>query len=253
MTRVRRPSATRRRLLVAAASLAGHAAVVLVLIGAQAETPAPVEAPPISVSLIDPPPPPPQQPEPEPPEPTPPAPPQPTPPARAEPPPRRVVARPTPKPPPEVAPLAAAAAPPAERPGDGESRVGEGELASASRAGAGGAGGDCDMAGRLQRALRKDRMVRAAVASATADGGAIRVWNGAWVRHPGQDGGGLAGVREAILWEVGFAPAACRSEPVRGLVLISLGEGAGAGRLVLGRGAWRWSDLLHSRRPSRSG
>jgi len=73
------------------------------------------------------------------------------------------------------------------------------------------------------------------------------------VRHPGQDGGGLAGVREAILWEVGFAPAACRSEPVRGLVLISMGEGADAGRLVLGRGAWRWSDLLHSHRPARSG
>lgn len=65
---------------------------------------------------------------------------------------------------------------------------------------------------------------------------------------PGQDGAGLASLREVIQWEVGFAPPACRKEAVHGLVLISLADGPGAARLVLGGGAWRWSDLLGLRR-----
>ena len=76
----------------------------------------------------------------------------------------------------------------------------------------------------LQAALRKDARVRAAVAEAHR-GRALRVWNGDWVRHGEQEGNGLAAVREAIMWEVGFAPVACRNEPVRGLVAISLNDG----------------------------
>jgi hypothetical protein len=67
------------------------------------------------------------------------------------------------------------------------------------------------------------------------------VWNGDWVQGRGEDGKGLAAVREAILWEVGFAPAACRAQPVHGLVLLSMN---GATRLAVGAGDWRWSDLL---------
>ena len=48
--------------------------------------------------------------------------------------------------------------------------------------------------------------------------------------------------------EIAFAPAACRTQSMRGLVLITLGDGAGAGRLALGTGTWRWSDLLGLRR-----
>ena len=69
-------------------------------------------------------------------------------------------------------------------------------------------------------------------------------WNGGWVRHPGQEGGGLAAVREAMMWEIGFAPEACRKERVRGLVVVSLKDGSGSARLVLGENDWRWSDLL---------
>jgi hypothetical protein len=98
------------------------------------------------------------------------------------------------------------------------------------------------MARRLQAALHRDPMVRAAVAA--APGRAIRVWNGDWVQSTGEDGRGLSAVREAILWEVGFAPPACRAEPVRGLVLFTPSETPGAARLVLGANAWRWSDLL---------
>ena len=105
------------------------------------------------------------------------------------------------------------------------------------------------MARRLQAALRKDARVQAAVAEAgRVPGEALFVWNGDWIRSRGQDGAGLAAVREAILWEVAFAPAACRAEPVHGLVLVSMADVPGAARLVLGAADWRWSDLLHPRR-----
>ncbi len=115
-------------------------------------------------------------------------------------------------------------------------------LAGAATADSGsGEGAGCNMLRRLQDALRKDRRVQAAVGEA---GGALMVWNGDWVRHPGQEGAGLAAVREAILWEVGFAPPACRVEPVKGLVVVTLSDAPGAARLALGSGTWRWRDLL---------
>ena len=88
------------------------------------------------------------------------------------------------------------------------------------------------------------------IANALSDseGKAIRVWNGDWVRHGEEEGDGLAQVREAIMWHVAFAPEACRAEPVRGLVLLSLTDGPGSTRIVMGSGSWRWSDLLHARR-----
>ena len=105
---------------------------------------------------------------------------------------------------------------------------------------------------RVQAALRKDVLVRTEV-SALGSGGAGRgagpllVWNGDWVQGRGEDGRGLAAVREAIIWEVGFAPKACRTEPVRGLVMFTLGETPGAARLVAGQTEWRWSDMLTAR------
>ena len=84
-------------------------------------------------------------------------------------------------------------------------------------------------------------------AVATSGGKAIKVWDGDWVKSTGEDGKGLAAVREAIMWEIAFAPAACRAEPVHGLVLLSLKGTAGSSRLAVGLGEWRWSDLLRSR------
>jgi len=103
------------------------------------------------------------------------------------------------------------------------------------------------MARRLQAALRKDPRVQAAVAGArslSTSGRALFLWNGDWIRSYGEEGNGLAAVREAIMWEVAFAPEACRSEPVHGLVLFSMNDGPGAPGLVVGQGEWRWSDLL---------
>jgi outer membrane biosynthesis protein TonB len=129
------------------------------------------------------------------------------------------------------------------------------QLEGAMTAGSGGGGasgsgaGDCDMIRRLQEALRRDPEVRAAVSRAAregdASGKAILVWNGAWLRSPGESGEGLAGVREAVMMEVAFAPEACRAQPVRGLVLLALNDGS---RLALGGGQWRWTDLLGVRR-----
>jgi hypothetical protein len=168
-----------------------------------------------------------------------PAPPNPTP---VKPPPPRNIFRKTPAPPRDVPVQAAGKGPTAE----GTDELSESQIASAATAGGGAPGGSCDMVGWLQRALRKDAMVQNAVAEAHR-GKALIVWNGDWVRHGDQDGAGLAAVREAIMWEVAFAPVACRAKPVRGLVMISLNDGPGAARIVVGAGNWHWSDLLLSR------
>jgi hypothetical protein len=119
------------------------------------------------------------------------------------------------------------------------------DLAGAANADSGGGGGSCDLARQLQGALRRDPLVQAAVAGQA--GKAIVVWNGDWVRSGDEDGKGLAAVREAIIWEIAFAPETCRTKPVHGLVLLSMTSGPGAARLAVGAGEWRWSDLLRSR------
>lgn len=117
------------------------------------------------------------------------------------------------------------------------------QLAGAAAAGeGGGGGGGCDLARAVQLALRRDPQVRSAVEEANRSGKAIMLWNGDWVRSGGQDGKGLSAVREAVMWEVGFAPQACRNQPMHGLVLLSLADGGT--RFAIGSGAWRWSDLL---------
>jgi len=195
-------------------------------------------------------PPTPPAPAPTPPTPTPPEPPKPEPPKPAppKPTPPRIKARVTPAHP-DMAPVPAAEE---DSAGEAEVELSDAQLASAATAGSGASGGGaCDMTRWLQAALRKDRQVQAAVADAHRLGGSagkpLFVWNGDWIRSHGQDGAGLAAVREAIMWEVAFAPAACRAQPVRGLVLLSLDDRPGAPRLVVGSDRWRWSDLLHAR------
>ena len=104
-------------------------------------------------------------------------------------------------------------------------------------AGAGGpAQGPAGAVGRRRGAARPGRAQHA-----------LLVWNGDWVQSGGEDGKGLSAVREAIAWEVGFAPAACRAESVRGFILFTLTEAPGAPRLAIGAPAWRWADLLGAR------
>jgi hypothetical protein len=248
MAPVRR-SARRERLLGVAVSFTAHLCIVLMLAfaWAGAEAPRAFDPAPMPVELIHEPIPP-AEPKPAPKPASPRAKPKPKPtPAKTRPAPlkpvvpRRQLARRTPPRPHDVEPL-----PAGDTQSDG-SEVSEAELAGASSADSGPAGGTCDMARWLQAALRKDQLVQAAVAQVRrvkGTAGAIRVWNGDWVQSRGEDGKGLAAVREAIIWEVAFAPKPCRAQPVRGLVLLSLSEGPGSALLAMGSGEWRWSDLL---------
>jgi hypothetical protein len=231
-----RRKAGRRRLLSTAFSLACHGAALTALLLARGPPPPPPEPEPMQVALVDP----------RPPAPTNAPACAPAPPAAAQPPPPRNLARRTP-PRPEARPVPAGEGK-ADDPGV---ELSDAQLASAAQAGGGGGSGrPCDMARRLQAALRKDARVQAAVAEARGQGApskALFVWNGEWIRSSGQEGNGLAAVREAMMWEIGFAPEACRAEPVHGLVAFSLNDSPGGARLVVGSGVWRWSDLLRPR------
>ena len=217
----------RRRIIGALPSLAGHLAILAIILLVHRDLPVTtVEDAAISVSLV------------------PGIKPAPVPKAEEAPQPqtapqqrrtlvRRAAARPTPD------------APPAgkdPRPPQSGVELSATQLAGAASADSGGGGGSCDLARQLQGALRRDPLVQAAVAG--SNGKAIMVWNGDWVRSQGEDGKGLAAVREAIIWEIAFAPEACRSRPVHGLVLLSMNTSPGAARLAVGSGDWRWSDLL---------
>jgi hypothetical protein len=238
-------------------SLAGHVLIALALLSARIDPPPIPPVEPITVSLVEPPPPPPPPPDP-PPKPSTPA--AAAAPAPAKPPPRSPL-RPPLKPPPNVEPLPTSEEPVPEP----VLAWGAGELAGAATAGRGaggggngGSGGGCDMVRLLQDALRKNPRVQAAIKQAhpevVAAGKAIVVWNGDWVRSPGQAGKGFAGVRELMIVEIAFAPEACRADPVHGLVLISLSDAPDAARIALGTRTWRWSDLVFARgtRPSAS-
>ncbi|MCC6913195.1 MAG: hypothetical protein IT566_05790 [Rhodospirillaceae bacterium] len=114
-------------------------------------------------------------------------------------------------------------------------------LGGGNGADGGGGTGGCNTARVLQQALRRDPMVQSAVVRAGRAGKAVMLWNGDWVRAAEQDGRGLSGVRQALLWELAFAPEACRTKQMRGLVSLSLQDGT---RFAIGAETWRWSDLL---------
>ena len=219
----------RNRWLVGGATIGAHVAVFTALFWHYAVPPRPPEPAAIEVSLIDTP------------KPTPPVPPDPlnldT---------GATVIAPDPKPPTISLPSQSRIV--ALVHDDMSDVMSDSALAGAATIGEGGdTGGACNMGRLVQLALRRDNLVRGAVENAHRTGKAIMVWNGDWVQHGGEDGKGLAAVREAITWEVAFAPQACRAEPVHGLVLLSLNDGPGGGRLVMGQGEWRWSDMLKPR------
>ncbi|MBD7941158.1 hypothetical protein [Brevundimonas guildfordensis] len=134
--------------------------------------------------------------------------------------------------------------------GGGGAGSGAGGSGGGSGSGVGGGSGQgCDMVKRIQDALRNDPRINGAIGqayrSSGASGRAILMWNGDWLRSPGEEGKGLAGVRQAIAVTVGFSPRACKAETVNGYVLLTLSDQPGAPRVALGNGGrWRWSDLL---------
>jgi hypothetical protein len=249
----RAPDQRIRRALVWASSIAVHVMVVIALFWSRT-APLPAEPSPIQVSLVTLP----QQP-PGPADaaktggaagagqPTP----QPAASRTAQPAPHAVPSAPRPVPMPAAAktPTPDSATP---APDDNSDLLSDSQLAGAASAGGEGAGGGgsggtgggggCDTARAVQQALRRDPLVHIAVEDAHRLGKSVMLWNGDWVRSGAQDGKGLSAVREAIIWEVAFSPAACRNARIHGLVLLSLADGAT--RFAIGAGDWRWSDLL---------
>ncbi len=238
-------------------SLGAHVAALAVLFAAHV-TPTPPEPRSVMVSLVDPPPPPPPPPPPAPHEApespvkapkSPPSPEKPKAAPKAAPrSPLRLTKAPIPK---HVTPLPASTKPaPSRVMGLGDSEL-QGAATAGSGSGGGGGGAGCDMVRLLQEGLRKNPRARASLMrthGATLNAGrAPLVWSGDWLRTDGEEGDGLSGLREMITMEVAFAPAACRAEPMRGLVLIALNDGPGAARFALGGGRWRWSDLLFAK------
>lgn len=247
-----------------ALSVLAHVAVLgpALSLKAKFDTPEPPHEP-VAVSMAPPPrPEPPPAPPSQTPDPAPaPAAKAPPAPAAAQPAPKAVAPPPLhlrpPRTPPPSAPLPAAEPTP-EPPGI--TLLDAGQIAGATRAGppggggsgGPGAGGDgsgsdggrCDMVRRIQDALSDDAEIRASVLAAhqalSADGRALLVWDGDWLRSRGEAGKGLAGLRQAIAVEVAFAPRACKDQSMRGLALIVLPDGP---RIAVGRGSWRWRDL----------
>jgi hypothetical protein len=165
---------------------------------------------------------------------------------------RRLVARQVPPAPTKVVPLDAGEVETVPAPPQPSAALLAGATtAESGGGGSGGAGRNCNMVRWLQNKLRSDPAVHAALREAHqsdwAGGRPVWVWNGDWVRSPGQEGAGLAVVREAVIWEVGFAPEECRKDPMRGLVVISMNDNPGAAKMAIGAGEWRWTDLLHAR------
>jgi hypothetical protein len=133
---------------------------------------------------------------------------------------------------------------------DNSDILSEVQLASIANAGEQGLGKfGCDTAGLVQQALRRDKLVRKAVEDAGRLGKAVMLWNGDWVQTGGQEGKGLSAVREAVMWEVAFAPENCRNQRMHGAVLLSLADGDT--RFAIGSNDWRWSDLLGVRETTR--
>lgn len=238
----------RRRALGMAFSLAAHGLILAALFLAPVEVlKPPFEPPAVTVALLDgrslaPAPTPPA--EPAPPSPKPPTPPKPA--VRA---PKKPVVKPVARRHRVRSPAASADVESASAE-DAPIAVANPELSAAQLAGAASAGdgppgGPCDMAGRLQQALRRDRLVHASVANYA--GKAIKVWDGEWVWMPGDIGQGLTAVRQAMIWEIAYAPKDCRSQPMHGLVVFSVSGARGPVRLAVGEGDWRWTDLLASR------
>lgn len=256
----RRRAAGRRRVLGTVFSVAGHVVVLLALMAAPRMPPKIIEPTPIIVALIDE-----RALAPAPvPAPEPAKAPQPAH-ARAKPTPAKAtpakaVRRPTPVKPivrhAVARPLAPATKAAAEEAEDAPIATSLPLLSAAQMAGAASAdsgelgGGTCDMASRLQEVLRRDRLVRASISGLT--GKSIMVWNGEWKWMPGDTGQGLTAVRQALIWEIAYAPESCRSKPMHGLILFSVSEARGPVRLAIGDEDWRWADLLAPRGAART-
>ena len=109
-------------------------------------------------------------------------------------------------------------------------------------------GETCDLAGRVQAALRDDPAVRAALAMLPRDArsvaNAVMLWDGRWIAGTTTSTSyALDRIRAAVIATVAAAPAPCRQEAQTGPVLMLL-AGSPDTVLALGSGRWRWGDVF---------
>lgn len=121
-------------------------------------------------------------------------------------------------------------------------------VAQAANADAGQAGESCKIAEWLMDALRNSEEVATAVAMvprrSRSVANALMLWNGVWVEPPAAAQAGMTSLKYAVLAGVRTAPPPCLQQPLRGPLLIPVGDDRDTLLLAIGSGEWRWGDLL---------
>lgn len=113
-----------------------------------------------------------------------------------------------------------------------------------------GQSGGCALAARSAEAIARDPAAMAELAAlapayrTSAD--AVMLWNGEWLADtPGSIASpATPSLRRVVEQVVAEASPECRAEPTNGPQFIAIPEQGRTTTLVIGSGAWRWSDLL---------
>lgn len=116
---------------------------------------------------------------------------------------------------------------------------------------AGGAQDECRLgvvlAGRMQSDTSLSEHLVALPRDARSVANAVMLWDGGWVPARAPDAeSAMAGVRAALRQAAVGLEAACLEEMQTGPNLLTVVIDKGATVLVVGSGAWRWSDVLET-------
>jgi hypothetical protein len=120
---------------------------------------------------------------------------------------------------------------------------------------AAGGGLDCELGEGLRRAIQANPVLANSIEQiapgSRSVANAIMLWEGAWVSM--QDPVSQAAVttlRQAITEGIEAAPPECLAAELTGPRFVILSDGIKSTTLVIGSGAWRWSQLLAEDGPS---
>jgi hypothetical protein len=115
-----------------------------------------------------------------------------------------------------------------------------------------GVGGQCPIAEGVRAAVMQDAEAMAELASvppgARTQADAVMVWNGEWrnlaAPQPQAQAQAMSPLRRIIVGVIEASTPECRDAVIVGPLFISIPEADRTTTLVVGSGAWRWSDLL---------
>jgi len=109
--------------------------------------------------------------------------------------------------------------------------------------------GGCQLDTAVGAAVEKDPASMAELAAlppgprTSAD--VVLLWNGAWLETDSLPIPAVAGTMHRLVEQIVMtAPAECRDAPLLGPRFIPVAENGHTTMLVIGSGAWRWSDLI---------